>query len=268
MRVFTLCFLLCASLAYAAETPIMVMRAGDVVRVRVHDNPDLDLDLALPGSGTVSVPLIGDVPFAGRTPEVVALDIRRRLEDGYLKRADVTVGIVEARRPVFILGAVRTPGSVLLGSSQLSAMQAVVACGGFTENADRGRARVIRDDPTSPGGKTSLPLPADDGPIALAKDPTLLPNDTIVIPSRDRIYVLGQVLKPGALDVPTQGKLTASRAIAQSGGFDRFARQREVLLLRAGAKPATLDLESILAGKADDPELLPGDSLVVPASRF
>ena len=269
MPVFVLlCLCWCLPLHGAVESAGIVLRAGDVIRVRVHDNADLDLDLAIPASGSIPMPLIGEVVFAERNPEQISLEIRRRLENGYLRRADVTVGVVDARRPVFILGAIRTPGSVLIGTSPLSAMQAVAASGGFTENADRARARVIRDDPNSPGGKTTLPLPIDDGPEALAKDPRLQPNDTIVVPGRDRIYVLGQVVKPGAVDAPAQGRLTASRAIAQSGGFDRFARQREVLLLRAGAKPVTLDLESILTGKSEDPELSPGDSLVVPASRF
>lgn len=267
MRLTLLLF--CASLMTMEAADGLVLRAGDVVRIRVYDNPDMDLDPSIPASGSVSVPMIGEVVFAGRTSEEVAQDIRRRLEDGYLLRADVSCTVVVARRPVYVLGQVVKPGEleVPLSSTAISAMQAVAACGGFTEKADRSRARVIRDDPDSQGGKLTLPLPADDSSAALAQDPALMPNDTIVIPSRESVYVLGQVMKPGSVDVPAQGRLTASKAIAQSGGFDRFARKREVLLLRDGNK-ITLDLEAILAGKAEDPEIKPGDSLVVPANRF
>ncbi len=252
----------------SAESAGQRLRAGDQVQIRVHDNPDLDLAQRIPDQGRISMPLIGEVQFSGLSPETIAKDIKARLEDGFLRRADVTVSVIEALRAVYVLGAVRTPGSVSVGAAPMTALQAIAASGGFTDNADRAGARVMRPNATATGGKEALSVPAGDDPAALATDPILQPGDTIVVPRRDRIYVLGQVVRPGALEVPAQGALTAGRAIAQAGGFDRFARQGEALLLRPGSKPITINLEKILAGTAEDVALKPGDSLVVPESRF
>jgi len=271
MRYFVLLWLVllsCSALLVGAETG-QELRAGDLVQVRVHDNADLDMDVRVPVEGAVAYHFIGDVIFTGRSPEAVARDIRVRLEDGYLLRADVAVNVAErAQRSVYVLGAVRVPGSVHITGDPLSALQAIAASGGFIETADRAGTRVMRDNPDEPGAKTSIQVPSGDDPASLASDPRLLPGDTIVVPRRDRIYVLGQVLRPGALDVPTQGKLTAGQAIAQAGGFDRFARQSSVLLLRTGEPPQTVNLKKILAGESVDIDLQPGDSLVVPESRF
>ncbi len=261
--------LLCgAALLIGADTG-QELRSGDLVQVRVHDNADLDMNVRVPVEGAVAYHFIGDVIFTGRTAEGVARDIRERLEDGYLIRADVAINVVErAQRSVYVLGAVRVPGSVSITGDSLSALQAIAASGGFIDTADRNGTRVMRDNPDEAGTKTAISVPSGDDPSSLAQDPRLQSGDTIIVPRRDRIYVLGQVLRPGALDAPTQGKMTASQAIAQAGGFDRFARQTSVLLLRTGESPQTVNLKKILAGESADIDLQPGDSLVVPESRF
>lgn len=267
-RILLLLLALVVGVHAAADTDPLAMRAGDLVRVRVHDNTDLDLDVRVPAAGGVAVALIGEVVFTGRTPEQVATEIRRKLEDGFLKSANVAVSVVEAPRTAYILGAVRTPGSVALGGTPMTALQAVAASGGFTDDADRASARVLRPDAARPGEVQSIPLPTADTPEAIARDPRLQPGDTVVVGRRDRIYVHGQVLRPGALEVPAQGAFTVSRAIAQAGGFDRFARQDAVMLIRPGAESRRIDVEKIFAGKAEDPVLMPGDSLMVPESSF
>ena len=91
----------------------------------------------------------------------------------------------------------------------------------------------------------------------------------VVVPRLDRVYIVGQVQRPGAISMPAEGELTTSKAITLAGGFGKFAREREVQLLRPDQPPRTIDVRSVLEGNRDaDAELLPGDTLFVPESRF
>jgi protein involved in polysaccharide export with SLBB domain len=116
-------------------------------------------------------------------------------------------------------------------------------------------------------GKLALPLPANDTADDLAGDIALEPGDVIIVPRLDRVYVIGRIIRPGALNLPSQEQLTISRAISLSGGFDKFANQDAVQLMREG-RVSTVDVRAILAGKTQDPPLRPGDTVYVQESRF
>ena len=102
------------------------------------------------------------------------------------------------------------------------------------------------------------------------KDVVLLPNDLVVVPRLDRIYIAGQVMKPGALSIPSQETLTVSKAVSLAGGFDKYAREGEVQLLHAGEPVKAVNVEGILSGhrEFEDPVLRPGDTVYVPQRRF
>ena len=271
IRLLTTLMLLLAVLpAGAGEAVGNILTPGDLLRIAVFDEPQLSLDLRVPSEGQVTYPLIGRLrPLAGRTAEDVRGEIASRLSDGYLRTPIVTAQVVElAARTAYVVGAVQKPGSVRLDPQRpATAMQALGEAGGMTEDADRQAARVLRDDPAVPGGKISIDLPAD---LLPSQDVVLHSGDVLVVPRRDRVFVLGQVLRPGAVPLPAREVLTVSRAIALTGGFDRFAREGRVHLLRPGQPPVVLDVRAVLEGQtgASDPPLTAGDTVFVPESRF
>jgi polysaccharide export outer membrane protein len=83
----------------------------------------------------------------------------------------------------------------------------------------------------------------------------------------NRVYVLGKVSQPGSFPLTTP--LTAVQALALAGGFDEFADQRNILILRdSDGEQTTLEVNyrRILAGKdlTTNHRLMPGDTLLVP----
>ncbi len=92
----------------------------------------------------------------------------------------------------------------------------------------------------------------------------------MIVPRLDRVYIIGRVREAGAVNLPAQQQLTVSKAISLAGGFDRFAKQDAVQLLRAGDKVRIVQVREILGGDSDqrDPVLKPGDTVFVPESRF
>lgn len=257
--------------AQTAATPTAAgyhLYPGDLLHIQVFDNPDLETEIRVPDSGTISYPLIGAVQnLVGRTVEDFSNEVARRLMSGYLRQAVVTVTVKEyGKRTATVMGSVNKPGQVELDPLRVTtAMQAIGAAGDFTDDANRAGSLVMRDN-----GRVALPVPHGTKPEDLAQDIVLEPGDIIIVPRLDRVFILGQVTKPGAVNLPSQEPLTVSKAVSLAGGFDKYAKKEHVQLIRAGQKVTDVDVAKILNGDThtNDPILQAGDTVYVPESRF
>lgn len=83
-----------------------------------------------------------------------------------------------------------------------------------------------------------------------------------------RITVDGEVREPGLF--PIEGRVTLSQAVVMAKGPTRLAGLGKVVVVRQiqGQRQAAMfDLAAIRKGQAPDPEILPGDSIIVGLSR-
>ena len=92
------------------------------------------------------------------------------------------------------------------------------------------------------------------------------PNSTILMqPSARYVNVGGSVRNPSR--VPFTEDMTLLTAINASGGFNDFADQRHVRLLR-GSEVTVYDVRKFRRDPAQDVKLRPGDKIEVPQSFF
>ncbi|EIZ79030.1 polysaccharide biosynthesis/export family protein [Novosphingobium sp. Rr 2-17] len=112
-----------------------LLGSGDKVRVTVYGEPNLTGEFAVAADGTLSLPLVGDVPAAGKTTRLVADEFAKKLSDGFLANPNVAME-VSAYRPFFILGEVNTPGQYPYVNG-MTAMNAIATAGGYTPRATR-----------------------------------------------------------------------------------------------------------------------------------
>jgi polysaccharide biosynthesis/export protein ExoF len=96
---------------------------------------DLNGQYTVAPDGTLALPLSGPINAAGRTPVDVADDIAVALGSRVLSRGEVqvTVDIVQFR-PVYVLGAVRSPGAYPY-TPGLTVLQAIGLAGGMPQVA-------------------------------------------------------------------------------------------------------------------------------------
>ena len=242
-----------------------LLQPGDLLHITVYENPDLSLDVRVPGEGMVQFPLIGRIAILpGTSSETFARQLQDRLEVAYLNRALVTVTVKEyGVRRCYVMGGVLRPGAFPLSPAMsATAMRAISEAGGLLDDADRRNIVVLRDD--GRGASIALQVRVDGVP---PDDVALMPNDLIVVSRLERIYITGQVKIPGS--IPSNlANLTVARALSAAGGFAAYARMSQVQLLRSGQPVRTVDVVAIMAGDAVDPVLLPGDMLHVPERRF
>lgn len=94
------------------------------------------------------------------------------------------------------------------------------------------------------------------------------PRVTVIVQevNAPRIYVLGEVMRPGAY--PIRGRIDILQAIALAGGLGDFADRRRVLLIRQtpeGEVRRVVDCRRLLSSSSRAaPILLPGDTVYVP----
>jgi len=89
--------------------------------------------------------------------------------------------------------------------------------------------------------------------------------DVLVSVTERYVYIGGEVGRPGRIIWTPD--LTASKAIQAAGGFSLYAKETAVNLVRDN-RPYPLDIKLAQKDPAQDPRLLPGDSLQVPRSAF
>lgn len=119
----------------ASVSPSYLLGPGDHIRLTVFGEPDLSGEFQIGPSGSVALPLIGDVKAAG----VTTADFQGSLTSAYMKgllvNPKVSVELLTFR-PFFILGEVSKPGSYPY-TSDLTVFNAVATAGGFTYRANQ-----------------------------------------------------------------------------------------------------------------------------------
>jgi len=237
----------------------------DILEIRVYDNPDLTQRLEVSGSGEISFPLIGKIKVVGLTTPEAEQTLKNNLAE-YIVNPQVAI-LVAQRQKIYVSGEVSTPGAYEL-TAGMTVMEAIALAGGFKvqEFNQQDQTIIIR-------GAEIIPVKISD--IALRGDKSknifLKPNDLIVAPQRQKIYVSGEVKKPGAYEL-TAG-ITVFEAITLAGGFTDFAAPNKTSVRRTkGDKKEAIivPIAEILkrGDKKKDITLEPGDVIIVPETFF
>jgi polysaccharide biosynthesis/export protein len=155
--------------AIAPQGPYL-LDTGDRLRVVVFGQEGLTNSYAVDATGNISMPLIGAVPAAGRSTEVLGREIASRLRGGFIRDPSVSVEI-ETYRPFFIMGEV-TAGGQFPFVNGMTVQNAIAIAGGFTPRANRWSIEVTR--------KVNGQLYRADVPLTHP----MVPGDTIVVRER------------------------------------------------------------------------------------
>ncbi len=129
----------------ATDDPSYVIGAEDMLNVAVWKEPDFSSTAPVRPDGMVSLPLLGDVQAAGRTPSQLAEDLTVKLKK-YIDdpRVTVTVTAINSKR-VYVLGEVNHPGTLVM-SPNMTVLQAISAAGGLTAYANTKKISILRTE--------------------------------------------------------------------------------------------------------------------------
>jgi polysaccharide export outer membrane protein len=161
----------------------------DVLEITVWRNTDLSKVVAVRPDGRISLPLIGDVPAAGRTAAQLAEAIAEKLKE-FKENPQVSIVVKEVNSyAIYVLGEVSKPGKYPL-KSKTTLLQAITLASGFTPAAARNKIVVFRFGEL--GGKDTKIKASYDDIIMRDESPQniqLKPGDTIVVPSETMVLI-------------------------------------------------------------------------------
>ncbi len=132
------------------------LNSGDVISIRVFGEDDFTREkVRLTDAGTVSFPILGEIPVLGKTVGEIERLITDRLKGRYLVNPRVSVWIDEYRS-FFINGMIEKPGAYPFQPG-LNVRKAVSIAGGFKERASVNKIFIVRDkDPVHQPTKVDL----------------------------------------------------------------------------------------------------------------
>ncbi|WP_295528835.1 XrtA/PEP-CTERM system exopolysaccharide export protein [Novosphingobium sp. Chol11] len=157
----------------------------DELTIFVWRNPELGASVQVRPDGRITTPLITDMPAVGKTPSMLAEDLKLQLSQ-YIQEPIVSVIVNKFAgtfsQQVRIVGATEKPASIPFRAN-MTLLDAMIAVGGLSEFAAGNRARLVRFDKTTGKQKEYAVRIAD----LLRKGDTranvlLTPGDVIIIP--------------------------------------------------------------------------------------
>lgn len=127
--------------------PGYVIQSGDILQVRVFNQPDMSARVRVRDDGKISIPFLNDVTAVGLTPNALAQQLQTRLKE-FINAPVVTISLEEARPfSVPVIGEVTKAGVYALPPGA-GVLQALAAAGGLTQYASKDKIFVVRDTPT------------------------------------------------------------------------------------------------------------------------
>jgi polysaccharide export outer membrane protein len=233
-----------------------------MLNVNVYGEQDLSKNYPVGPAGTITMPLIGQVPVADLTLDQAQQVLTKRLKT-VLRSPHLVVGIDEASsvRKVYVLGYVTTQGplELHLGATIFDAL----AAAGPTDISDLRQIQL-----THPG---QTPVTLDLSGLRTGKllgvNDRLIFGDVIYVPKlEDRVSVLGQVKTPGSAVMPLGQTITVLDALARiGGGLTADASLSNALLVHVSGDATPINLDALMkrGDISQNVVLQAGDTLVV-----
>ncbi|MCU0664946.1 MAG: polysaccharide biosynthesis/export family protein [Myxococcota bacterium] len=211
--------------------------------------------------GKLHLPVVGPLQAAGLTLEEFEDALRAHVAS-YIREPQLTVDVLRYESQKFhVLGEVNKPGTFPV-DGDTTLLEAIGLAGGAKTEANLEGAYVIRENTLLPISLSDILLRGDT-----RRNVFMRAGDLVYVPSTFdmKVYVLGEVPKPGAIPMPS-GRISLVQALAEAGGLKHVeARQNAIRVVRGGWNEPTiytLNYESILA-YGNDISLRPGDRVVV-----
>jgi len=157
----------------------------DELTIFVWRNPELGASVQVRPDGRITTPLITDMPAVGKTPSMLAEDIKLQLSQ-YIQEPLVSVIVNKFAgtfsQQVRVVGAAGKPASIPYRAN-MTVLDAMIAVGGLSEFAAGNRAKLIRFDKESGQQKEYALRLADLLKKGESRANVMLtPGDVIIIP--------------------------------------------------------------------------------------
>jgi polysaccharide export outer membrane protein len=264
-----------ASPELGGNLPAQPIGPNDLLSVSVYDEPELSRTVRIGGDGYLRLPMLKErIKAQGLLPADLEADIAAALQqEQLLVDPFVTVTIAEYHsRPISVSGAVKMP-LVFQADGPTTLLEAIAKAQGLREDA--ASEVLVSNSQTGPdGNRVTLTRRILVHGLMDEADPslnlTLNGGEEIRVPEVGRIYVVGNVKKPGAFPVKNDADTTVLQMVALSEGLAPFYTKDAYIYRQEGAgnkSEIVVPLDKIMMRKAPDVALTANDILYIPDNK-
>ncbi len=259
-----------------ANLPAQRIGPNDLIAVTVYDAPEFTRTVRVSSEGQIRLPLLDEAIEAnGFLPAELEVKIAGALDAGeILVDPVVTVTIVEYHsRPISVAGAVNRP-LTFQAETPVTLLDSITRAGGLSPEA--GPEILVSRPQSGPDGETiSLVQRIAVADLLESAAPewniTLRGGEEVRIPEAGRIYVVGNVTKPGSYPIDEAFGTSVLKILALTEGLAPYARKEAYNYRQepeTGEKhEITIALRQIMDRRSPDVLLQANDILYVPDNR-
>ncbi|MCU1241121.1 MAG: polysaccharide export protein [Candidatus Acidoferrum typicum] len=261
-----------------------VIGPEDTLNIVAGEAEEISKTWRVSANGDLALPMIGHIHAAGLTVAQLEEQIAEKLK-AFIREPHVSVYISEFRsQPVTIEGAVAKPGTIQTEGPK-TLLNVLMMAGGpnaagptviLTRKTKNGSIPLDGAKTDANGEYSTVELKLKDVMNASSPAANLImrPHDVLSVSTKQRlVYIIGQVNRPGAVELDTQDSVSAMQVLAAAGGLTSLAVPSNTAIMHVDekgqySKVASINLKSVMNGKGADRMLTPGDIVVVPENHI
>ncbi|MBK9169830.1 MAG: SLBB domain-containing protein [Bryobacterales bacterium] len=256
-----------------ANLPAQKIGPNDLISVAVYEAPEFSRTVRVGADGFIRLPMVRNrIQAEERLPAELEVAVAAALqEEELILDPFVTVAILEYQsRPISVAGAVRKPVT-FQAAETMTLLEALARAEGLGPDAG---SEILISRPVKKGAAPGEPHYIQRIPVKGLIDEAdpelnvlLHGGEEIRVPDVGRVFVVGNVRKPGAFPLRDAGETSVLKLLALSEGLLPYANKQAFIYRReaSGTKnEIQIELKQIMDRKAPDVPLLADDVLYVP----
>jgi polysaccharide export outer membrane protein len=256
-----------STVASVANLPAQKIQGNDLIALSVYDEPAFTRTVRVGADGNIRLPMLpSPIQAIGLLPSELETAIAEALQKNeILVKPVVTVTMLEynSTRTVSVMGAVRKPLTFpVIGTVKL--LDALAKAEGLSEDA--GPAVLVTRTGDDKSQLINLRDLLDGTDLSL--NVVLQGGEDVRVPEARKIYVVGNVKKPGAIPVRDGSENTVLKVLSMVEGVAPYATKQAYIYRSAGEgqprQEIPIELSKILKRKMPDVPLIADDLLYIP----
>jgi len=254
-----------------ANLPARPVAPGDLLAISVYGAPEMSRSVRVSEDGFIRLPMVKrKIEARGAVPSELELRVGSAItEEKILIEPAVVVTIAEyAARPIRVAGAVRHP-LTFEATGPVTLLEALTRAEGLSPEAGA-EILVTRTSGLNTAGLTKRIVVKD---LIETADPAanliLDGGEDVRVPEAGRVFVVGNVKKPGAFPIGDSGGTSVLKALALAEGLAPFSTKQAYIYRPAdgGKREIAVELRKIMERKLPDVDLIAGDVFYIPDNR-
>lgn len=246
--------------------PSAKIGADDLLSVTIFNAPALSRKVRVSADGSIELPLLsGPVKAAGLMPNALAAQIEEAYQkQELLVKPSVSVSVMRyTSRPISVAGEVKNP-TTFEASGKVTLLSALTRAGGVTPEAGP-TLMVTEQVEGKPSTRYFVIKELMDGAHPELNIP-LSGNEEIRVPRAPKVFVIGNVKRPGAYSVDDTSNLSVLKVVALAEGVLPFTSSEAYIARKDETGKVTeiaVDLRKMIKRKAPDVPMQANDLLYI-----